>query len=575
MVPITVVTIMYNTPEAYLRQAVESVLNQTFTDFEYIVFDNASTDGSLDVVKEYEAKDSRVRVVEIGYNYYRAETAELRLEGLKKVAEYFRRKYVCCLDSDDWYESDFLELAYALAEKHNADIVAGDFELHNEETPEIVCETWTCKRTSVAENAEEVVDFWIKNYANLRAWWNKLYRSGVWKKHWLEYKLDDLLGFDNYMNQCIIPDCRVAVAIGRVTHHYRIRFTSYSNVLTPEMRLITKHVDKYNHAMGILTGTNSINEERVAYLKELLKVNVFGDDFIVMIKARKDYPLLTMRFLELIFTEPTMYDVVKGFTDENEKYLDGLFGLAIALVDSNHNANEIVNSFVTKLAIVWMRTNKLTKADKLDIINFIGAVFDERNVNHVGRDKLERLFKAYDAPFSSSLALLCEAELTDTEFLNCILKRKSPQILERLISVSFISDNAELFKSIYDEISVNDDIKTLPTDFLKDFPRESSLIYHGKQQEAADSLEDLLTVALNSNDAISAERILVAILRVAIILDDARLFTETRIRRLELFVITKQREKAKNEYETLKGLLSESQMKELEDIPGLVDMINI
>jgi len=59
---VSVVTPFYNTAE-YLGECIESVLGQTLEDFEYILADNASTDGSTDIAKEYASKDARIRLV--------------------------------------------------------------------------------------------------------------------------------------------------------------------------------------------------------------------------------------------------------------------------------------------------------------------------------------------------------------------------------------------------------------------------------------------------------------------------------------------------------------------------------
>ena len=59
---VSVITPFYNTAR-YLAECIESVLDQTFRDFEYLLVDNASTDGSLEIAQEYANRDSRIRVV--------------------------------------------------------------------------------------------------------------------------------------------------------------------------------------------------------------------------------------------------------------------------------------------------------------------------------------------------------------------------------------------------------------------------------------------------------------------------------------------------------------------------------
>ena len=62
MVKVSVGVTVYNVEE-YLRECLESILNQTFTDFEVIMVDDGSTDNSFSICQEYVAKDSRFKLI--------------------------------------------------------------------------------------------------------------------------------------------------------------------------------------------------------------------------------------------------------------------------------------------------------------------------------------------------------------------------------------------------------------------------------------------------------------------------------------------------------------------------------
>lgn len=83
----------------YVRKAVESVVSQTFTDWELVVVDDGSTDGSGEVVAG--VTDSRIRIV-------RQENAGVGAARNRGVAES-SAPYICFLDADDWWEPSFLE----------------------------------------------------------------------------------------------------------------------------------------------------------------------------------------------------------------------------------------------------------------------------------------------------------------------------------------------------------------------------------------------------------------------------------------------------------------------------------
>ena len=59
---VSVIIPVYNT-EKYLRQCLDSVVNQTLRDIEIICVDDGSTDGSIEILREYEQKDSRVKML--------------------------------------------------------------------------------------------------------------------------------------------------------------------------------------------------------------------------------------------------------------------------------------------------------------------------------------------------------------------------------------------------------------------------------------------------------------------------------------------------------------------------------
>jgi len=90
---ISVVMPCYNA-EKYIAEAIESVLNQTYTDFEFIIINDASTDKSLDIIKEYAKKDKRIKFLN---NERNVGISETRNKGIR-LAE---GKYIATHDADD------------------------------------------------------------------------------------------------------------------------------------------------------------------------------------------------------------------------------------------------------------------------------------------------------------------------------------------------------------------------------------------------------------------------------------------------------------------------------------------
>ena len=122
---ITVVSIVYNTPEGYLRRTIESVLKQTFQKFEYLIVDHASDDGiTAKIINEYANADARIRVIRTKVNYVN----ELKCGKEKDLSklydifvEHINSPYACVIDSDDCYNEAYLETAYTLLRQYGAD----------------------------------------------------------------------------------------------------------------------------------------------------------------------------------------------------------------------------------------------------------------------------------------------------------------------------------------------------------------------------------------------------------------------------------------------------------------------
>ncbi|CAM5768791.1 glycosyltransferase family 2 protein [Bosea minatitlanensis] len=120
---VSVVTPVYN-GEKFLRECIESVLSQTYRNWEYIVLNNASTDGTLGIAEEYSRRDSRIRVLSndallpIIANHNRA-------FGL--IAK--DSKYCKVVSADDWIYPECLEKMVALAEAHPSVGIVGAYQL--------------------------------------------------------------------------------------------------------------------------------------------------------------------------------------------------------------------------------------------------------------------------------------------------------------------------------------------------------------------------------------------------------------------------------------------------------------
>src|SRR5256885_10350008 len=107
---VSVVTPVYNGAE-YLVECIKSVINQPYENWEYVIVDNCSTDGTLEIARNYEALDSRIRVVTPNMFVGLVESGN---RSLRKISP--ESKYTKVLHADDWLFPECLERMVELSE---------------------------------------------------------------------------------------------------------------------------------------------------------------------------------------------------------------------------------------------------------------------------------------------------------------------------------------------------------------------------------------------------------------------------------------------------------------------------
>ena len=118
MPKISVITPVYKV-ENYLRKCVDSILAQTFTDFELFIVDDGSPDSCGDIADEYEKKDTRVHAI----HKENGGAPSARNAGIEKATG----EYYYFPDSDDWLEPTYLHDLFDAAENTGAQLVVSGF----------------------------------------------------------------------------------------------------------------------------------------------------------------------------------------------------------------------------------------------------------------------------------------------------------------------------------------------------------------------------------------------------------------------------------------------------------------
>ncbi|MCH5208792.1 MAG: glycosyltransferase family 2 protein [Oscillospiraceae bacterium] len=110
---ISVLMLTYNR-ENMVSRAIESILNQTYKDFEFVIVDNGSTDNSGKIADEYAEKDNRIHVIHRSRGSISA--------GRNTALDEAKGDHITFIDDDDWTEPDYLEFLLSLMVENDADI---------------------------------------------------------------------------------------------------------------------------------------------------------------------------------------------------------------------------------------------------------------------------------------------------------------------------------------------------------------------------------------------------------------------------------------------------------------------
>ena len=118
MTKISIVVPVYNV-EKYLKECIDSIINQTLEDIEIICVNDGSTDSSLEILNDYAKKDQRIIVINKSNSGY-GHTMNMGLNAATG-------EYVGIIESDDFADKNMFEDLYNLAKEYDADIVKGDW----------------------------------------------------------------------------------------------------------------------------------------------------------------------------------------------------------------------------------------------------------------------------------------------------------------------------------------------------------------------------------------------------------------------------------------------------------------
>ena len=213
---ISVIVPVYNV-EKYLRECLDSILNQTHKNLEVICIDDGSKDDSLSILNEYAAKDSRVIVIP----QKNAGAGAARNRGIAEA----KGDYLSFLDSDDFFEKDMLERAYTKIEKTDADFVLYDSKEYLMDANKFIVGPISVNKELLPMNMEVFTYQDIKGciFRSMIGWaWDKLFKADFVRENNLHF-LEQHNSEDLYFTYSALIKARKIAVVPKVLAYRRIR----------------------------------------------------------------------------------------------------------------------------------------------------------------------------------------------------------------------------------------------------------------------------------------------------------------------------------------------------------------
>lgn len=213
MVTVSVIIPVFNA-EKYISTCIESLISQSYSDFEIICVDDGSTDNSPRILQQYMSMDPRIKIIEQKNQF----AGNARNTGMEVASG----KYCMFLDIDDFFEKNMIELQVRQIEKDHADICICDADIYDDQTGTFRKSEWLLAKSYIPHvpfNREEIKDhiFFIKPPAA----WNMIISAAFIKKYALRFQETKNTN-DLYFTYAVLNLAQKITVVDMVLVHYRM-----------------------------------------------------------------------------------------------------------------------------------------------------------------------------------------------------------------------------------------------------------------------------------------------------------------------------------------------------------------
>lgn len=300
-VQVSIIVPVYNV-KRYLTECLDSILSQTYNNYELILIDDGSTDGSEAICDEFAEKDSRIIVI----HKENGGIAEARNLGISKA----KGEYICFVDSDDIVATTYIQVLYENVIKEDAGIVMCDYYHFNDgETITKAIRQKNKEKIVITENEMEDKAFSAENTVKISIPFNKIYKKSLFDR--VKYP-SGKIHEDAYVYHHLLHESGQIVFLPDVMYFYRKRADSITNCrfttkeLEDSMGAVIDRIDFYNelgkqrlldiaidgYLYFLWRNIDIMKKDGITDYRDLIKpyINIFRKK-IGLLKISKEYPL--------------------------------------------------------------------------------------------------------------------------------------------------------------------------------------------------------------------------------------------------------------------------------------------
>lgn len=263
---VSVIIPVYNVTSS-LERCVRSVLNQSYRDFEIILIDDGSKDGSADICDRLVQKYTNIRVV----HQSNSGVSAARNRGI----ELAKGRYLCFVDSDDYVERDYLRSLLLGLEHAGADIAFCD-----------LCGKQLLVSKQTMESSSEIINA-ILGYGkdeNNQAVWNKMFDRDVVGD--LRFNADIFLGEDTLFCVEYAKRCKRGVYVSQGLYHYDD--STSSNAYRSNPKLLKKYLTYIKSRERMLEDTSMLEEGTIRRIQNSYLKSLYDSYFIARSCKQKE-----------------------------------------------------------------------------------------------------------------------------------------------------------------------------------------------------------------------------------------------------------------------------------------------